>query len=52
MDSRQQGGAALRTPQLKIAYQPIDFRALREMGETWKILTEDTPEPEGFGTLA
>ena len=41
-------GAAMETPHLNIAYQPRDFRALREMGESWKILTDETPETVGF----
>ncbi len=41
-------GERLETPHLNIAYQPRDFRALREMGESWKILTEETPETVGF----
>jgi hypothetical protein len=41
-------GYALDTPHLNIAYQPSDFRAMREMGESWKILTEDTPETLGW----
>ncbi len=41
-------GDALETPHLNIAYQPRDFRALREMGESWRILTEETKETLGF----
>ena len=41
-------GDAMETPHLNIAYQPRDFRALREMGESWKILTDETPETVGF----
>ena len=26
-----------------------DFRAMREYGATWKIITEDVPEPKGIG---
>ncbi len=48
MESRFQGGKAMDTPQLAIAYQPRDYRKLREMGGTWKILTEDRPEPKGI----
>jgi hypothetical protein len=47
-DSRHQGGQALETPHLKIAYEPRDFRAVRETGESWKVLTADTPEPAGI----
>jgi hypothetical protein len=41
-------GDVMETPHLNIAYQPRDFRALREMGESWRILTEETPETIGF----
>jgi hypothetical protein len=48
MQSRFEGGKRLDTPQLSVAYQPTDFRAFREMGATWKILTPDMPEPDGL----
>ena len=38
-------GKALATPQLEFAYRPVDFRAMREMGGSWKVVTEETPEP-------
>ena len=41
-------GKALETPQLDISYTPTDFRAFREMGETWKIITPDRPQPKGI----
>jgi hypothetical protein len=47
VDSRYQGGKELETPHLQIAYPPRDFRALRETGASWKVLTTDTPEPPG-----
>jgi hypothetical protein len=50
MESRLQQGKELETPHLAISYQPRDFRALREMGATWKVLTPDTPQPRGFDT--
>jgi hypothetical protein len=49
MDSRQQGNKEIETPQLTVAYKPLDYRAMREYGATWKIITEDTPEPKGIG---
>ena len=52
MQSRYEGGKPQRTPQLEFAYQPIDFRAMREMGASWKIITEETPEPMGIGSGA
>lgn len=38
----------LETPNLNIAYAARDYRALREMGESWKILTEETKETIAF----
>jgi hypothetical protein len=38
----------LDTPQLELAYQPVDYRAMREMGASWKIITEDIPQPRGI----
>ncbi len=35
----------LETSQLNIVYAPTDYRAMREMGETWKIVTPDVPQP-------
>jgi hypothetical protein len=48
MDSRFQGGRPLETPHLAIAYKPRDFRKMREMGASWRVLTEDLPEPKGI----
>jgi hypothetical protein len=48
MDSRVAAGKPIETPQLAISYQPRDFRAMREMGATWKIITEGTPQPPGI----
>lgn len=36
------------TPHLEITYQPIDFRAMRERGDSWKVITVDTPQPIEF----
>ncbi|HWY87503.1 MAG TPA: hypothetical protein VNX28_12295 [Gemmataceae bacterium] len=41
-------GERVATPHLNIRYPARDFRALREMGESWKILTEGTKETVGF----
>jgi hypothetical protein len=38
----------IATPHLNISYQPRDFRALREMGASWKTLKEETKETVGF----
>jgi hypothetical protein len=48
MDSRFEKHAQLKTPHLNIAYQPQDFRGMREMGKSWKIITEDQPQPKGI----
>ncbi|MES2794155.1 MAG: hypothetical protein V4719_31365 [Planctomycetota bacterium] len=48
MDSRFEQHRSLPTPHLDVTYQPRDFRAMREMGATWKLITEDMPEPAGI----
>jgi hypothetical protein len=50
MESRHQGQKPVTTPYLDVAYQPVDFRAMREMGESWKILTPGTKQPRGIDT--
>src|SRR5262249_18192260 len=47
MDSRL-AGKRVDTPQLDVAYAPVDFRAMREMGPPWKTITEDMPAPPGI----
>jgi hypothetical protein len=47
MDSKVADGSAIETPQLAFSYAAKDFRPMREMGATWKIITEQTPEPAG-----
>ena len=48
MDSRFQGGLGLDTPHLNVAYKARDFHKLREMGASWRIITEDVSEPKGI----
>ncbi len=48
MESRFQGGKPMDTPQLHLNYAPRDYRKMREMGASWKIITEDIPEPKGL----
>jgi hypothetical protein len=48
MDSRIADDKPLDTPWLKVTYQPQDFRAMREMGDSWKIITDDVPQHEGI----
>jgi hypothetical protein len=47
MHSRAEG-KGLDTPQLDFGYKPVDFRAMRETGASWKVITEDTPELPGI----
>ncbi len=44
-------GRRIDTPNLQIAYAPRDYRAFREMGASWKLLTEDAKEPLGITDL-
>lgn len=46
--SRAKGGAVVETPYLDVAYKPVDYRAYRETGASWKIITEAMPEPKGL----
>ena len=48
MQARASESRILETPHLNFGYQPRDFRAMREMGASWKLITEETPEPTGF----
>jgi hypothetical protein len=48
MDSHFEKNRLVSTPHLNVTYQPTDFRAMREMGESWKIITEAVPQPPGI----
>ena len=48
MDSHFEKNSAMQTPHLDVAYQPMDFRAMREMGDSWKLITEESPQPPGI----
>ncbi len=49
VDSAEAGGKPIETPDLAaIQYKAGDWSAMRERGASWKILTEDTPEPRGI----
>jgi hypothetical protein len=48
MDSRFEQHRPVATPHLGIKYAARDFRAMREMGASWKIITEAQPEPAGI----
>jgi len=51
MDSYVAGGREVKTPQLEFAYAPVDFSAMRERGATWKIITDQLPEPMGISRV-
>jgi hypothetical protein len=48
MRAHARQGTAIKTPHLGFGYEATDFRALREMGASWKIITEKLPEPDGI----
>jgi hypothetical protein len=48
MDSRFEKHKPIATPHLDLSYESKDFRALREMGESWKVITEEMPQPAGI----
>jgi hypothetical protein len=48
MHSHHEGGKPIETPQLEFAYQPRDFRPVRETGESWRVITSEMPEPRTF----
>jgi hypothetical protein len=48
MHSHHAGGRPIDTPELEFGYPPQDFRAFREMGESWRVVTVDTPQPIAF----
>ncbi len=51
MESRVAKGKLIQTPYLEFAYKPTDYRAVREMGATWKIITPDIPQPKGIDKI-
>jgi hypothetical protein len=50
MESRAAQQSLVKAAALAVAYHPADFRAMREMGDSWKILKPGTPEPKGIDT--
>jgi hypothetical protein len=48
MQARQEESGILPTPHLAMRYQASNFKAMREMGESWKIITDDAPQPPGI----
>ncbi|MBM4002790.1 MAG: hypothetical protein FJ295_05800 [Planctomycetes bacterium] len=51
MRARQAVTRQCDTPHLEFAYAPSDFHAMREMGASWKIITEQMPQPDGIHKL-
>lgn len=47
MRSRTKRGPLL-TPHLEFSYKAKNFKPMREMGATWKKVTEEMPEPAGI----
>ena len=45
-----EAGYALDTPNLHVTYAARDFRAMREMGESWRML-DGKPEPRAVGII-
>lgn len=48
MHSHAAGGKAIETPHLEFRYQPRDFAAFRENGDSWKIITDKSAQPVEF----
>jgi hypothetical protein len=46
--SKAAKGKVIDRQELQVAYKSGDWSALRERGETWKILTEEMPQPRGI----
>jgi hypothetical protein len=49
--SHHAGGQPVDRPHLEFAYEPQDFSAFRESGESQPIMTKDTPQPTTFQPL-
>ena len=47
----QKFGREIATPELEWSYASQDFKMMREMGNSWEILTEDIPQPPGVDPL-
>jgi hypothetical protein len=48
MHSHAAGGKPIDTPQLEFGYAARDFSAFRETGESWRVITHETPQPTTF----
>lgn len=51
VESHAAGDRPYETPHLDFKYAPTDYRAMRETGASWKVITEATPEPLGIDRL-
>jgi hypothetical protein len=51
VESHANGDRPYGTPHLDFKYAAADFHSFREMGTSWKIITEATPEPFGIDRL-
>jgi hypothetical protein len=51
VESHARGDRPYETPHLDFKYTATDFRPMREMGESWKIITAATEEPKGIDRL-
>lgn len=48
MQARHSDSKVVTTPHLGVRYRASDFTAMREMGASWKIITDEIPQPEGI----
>jgi len=48
VDSKAAKGKAVETPHLQFDYTPRDFGKMRERGDSWKVITDKTPQPAGI----
>jgi hypothetical protein len=48
MQAMHQDSPVLETPQLAIRYRASNFTAMREMGASWRIITDQVPQPPGI----
>jgi hypothetical protein len=48
MTSHQEGGQPVATPELEFAYRPTRLDRFRENGDSWKVITVDSPQPPLF----